>query len=45
MGKLTKFAIYGLWGERNYELEINDEKLIVVGENGTGKTTVMRILF
>lgn len=45
MGKLTKFAIYGLWGERNYKLEFNEEKLIVVGENGTGKTTVMRILF
>lgn len=45
MGKLQKFAIYGLWGERNYALELKDEKLIVVGENGSGKTTVMRMLF
>jgi len=45
MGKLTSFAIYGLWGERNYKLEFEDETLIVVGENGSGKTTVMRILF
>lgn len=45
MGKLQRFAIYGLWGERNYALELREEKLIVVGENGSGKTTVMRILF
>lgn len=45
MAELTKFAIYGLWGERNYRLEFDNEKLIIVGENGSGKTTVLRILY
>ena len=45
MRGLKKFGIYGLWGERNYELILNDGKLIMVGENGCGKTTVLRILF
>lgn len=43
MGQLKEFTIYGLWEERNYRLEFEDEKLVMVGENGSGKTTVLRI--
>lgn len=44
MDQLTTFVIYGLWGERNYHLNFDDGKLILVGENGSGKTSVLRIL-
>lgn len=42
---LKEFWIMGLWGERNYHLSINDGKLIMVGENGCGKSTVLRIMY
>lgn len=45
MGKLKEFTIYGLWEERNYQLKFEDEKLVMVGENGSGKTTILRIFF
>lgn len=45
MSALKEFGIFGLWGERNYRLIITNGKLIMVGENGSGKTTVLRILY
>ncbi|MFC0805459.1 AAA family ATPase [Ensifer sp. P24N7] len=42
---LTKFEITNLNGRHNVELEITDNTLILVGENGTGKTTILRIMF
>lgn len=45
MSILREFWIIGLWGERNYHLSINDGKLIMVGENGCGKSTVLRIMY
>lgn len=42
---LKEFWIIGLWGERNYHLSVNDGKLIMVGENGCGKSTVLRIIY
>ncbi|WP_291564832.1 MULTISPECIES: AAA family ATPase [unclassified Clostridium] len=44
-GVLNRFVIHKLWGEQNYELKFNDNKLIIVGENGSGKTTILRILY
>ncbi|MBB5987340.1 AAA family ATPase [Sphingobium lignivorans] len=41
----TQFTIEGLRGGRDIVVEINDNTLIVVGENGSGKTTFLRILF
>lgn len=45
MNQIKEFCIIGLWGERNYHLKITDGKLIMVGENGCGKSTVLRIVY
>lgn len=45
MNQIKEFCIIGLWGERNYHLKINNGKLIMVGENGCGKSTVLRIIY
>lgn len=45
MNEIKEFWIIGLWGERNYHLNINNGKLIMVGENGCGKSTVLRIVY
>ena len=42
---VTGISILGLWGERNYRLKFIEGSLILVGENGCGKTTVLRILY
>lgn len=42
---LTQFDIIGLYGERDYSIKIKDHKLILVGENGSGKTTVFKIMY
>ena len=42
---IKEFWIIGLWGERNYHLIFEDGKLIMVGENGSGKSTVLRIVY
>lgn len=45
MNQIKEFCIIGLWGERNYHLKVNDGKLVMVGENGCGKSTVLRIIY
>lgn len=45
VGKLIQFSIYDLWGEKEIHLKFNDNKLILVGENGSGKTTILRIVY
>ncbi len=42
---IQKFSIIGLYGYKNIETVINNNTLILVGENGSGKTTFLRILF
>ncbi|HBO3994949.1 TPA: AAA family ATPase [Pseudomonas aeruginosa] len=37
--------IYGLYGHRNYKVELSNNQLILVGENGTGKSTIVSILY
>jgi ABC-type Mn2+/Zn2+ transport system ATPase subunit len=41
----TDFRIQGLRGSENVHVQIRDNTLILVGENGSGKTTFLRILF
>ena len=43
--KLTRFKIKKLYGRQDCILKFIDNRLILVGENGAGKTTVLRILF
>ncbi|WGK70381.1 AAA family ATPase [Candidatus Haliotispira prima] len=43
--ELTRFRIKKLYGRQDCTLKFSDNRLILVGENGAGKTTVLRILF
>jgi energy-coupling factor transporter ATP-binding protein EcfA2 len=42
---LEHIAIRGLYGKKNINVPLADNKLVLVGENGSGKTTFLRILF
>jgi len=42
---ITRFRIEGLHGKWTFDIPIEDNKLILVGENGTGKSTVANIIF
>lgn len=41
----AKFKIEGLRGARTIDVNIEDNTIIMVGENGSGKTTFLRMLF
>ena len=45
IGQLERFSIYDLWGEKEVHLRFRNNKLLLVGENGSGKTTILRILY
>ncbi|WP_075323957.1 AAA family ATPase [Acidithiobacillus albertensis] len=42
---LERFRIIGLHGRKTVDVAIRDNTLVLVGENGSGKTTFLRILF
>lgn len=42
---LKRIQIVGLHGNKTVDIKIRDNTLILVGENGSGKTTILRILF
>lgn len=42
---LERFQIIALHGRKTIDVTIRDNTLILVGENGSGKTTFLRILF
>jgi len=44
MFKIRSFSIEGLWHRHDVYAEFNDEVNVVIGRNGTGKTTFMNIL-
>lgn len=43
--QLIQFSIYDLWGEKDVHLKCQENKLILVGENGSGKTTILRMIY
>lgn len=44
-GTLERFQILGLHGRKKVDVAISENTLVLVGENGSGKTTFLRILF
>jgi predicted ATPase len=44
-GQLTRFRIEGLHNNRTIDIPIIDNKLVLVGENGTGKSTVANFIY
>ncbi|HEX4037190.1 MAG TPA: AAA family ATPase [Acidobacteriaceae bacterium] len=42
---LDRFNVIGLHGRRNLNVEIRENKLILVGENGTGKSTFATLVY
>ncbi len=44
-GAFTRFHIEALHGRYNVDIPIEDNKLVLVGENGTGKSTVASLIF
>ena len=42
---ISEFKIYKLYGQSDIALKIKDNVLILVGENGSGKTTILRIMY
>lgn len=41
---IRKIAIKGLFGEINHEIDLSDSITILMGDNGVGKTAVLRII-
>ena len=44
-GTLTRFRIENLHQMRTIDVPIKDNKLVLVGENGTGKSTVANFIY
>ena len=42
---IKSFTIWGLFGYKNIKIDFEDPYKIIVGENGSGKTTIMNCLF
>ncbi|TXF78843.1 AAA family ATPase [Chryseobacterium sp.] len=45
MNNLKKFSIRNLFGYQNINLVFNDDKLILMGENGLGKTSILNSIY
>lgn len=42
---VTEFKVSKLFGQNDIALKFRDNMLILVGENGSGKTTILRIMY
>ena len=45
MKSISTFSIQKLFGLYDYKIAFQDNNLILIGENGSGKTTIMNVLF
>lgn len=45
MSNITRFEINKLYGRKSFDLKLRDNTLILVGENGAGKSTVLQLLY
>ena len=45
MAQITDFIVEGLHGYKDFSIKFKDNRLILVGENGSGKTSVLRIFY
>jgi predicted ATP-dependent endonuclease of OLD family len=45
MSNITRFEIKKLHGYKNLDIPLNDNTLILVGENGAGKTTILHLFY
>lgn len=45
MNTITRFEIRKLHGYKNFQLRLVNNTLILVGENGAGKTTVLNLFY
>jgi len=45
MFNLLRIEVIGLYKQRDYEIKIDQNRLIIVGDNGSGKTTIIKIIF
>jgi ABC-type lipoprotein export system ATPase subunit len=43
--QLTRFQVIGLHGSRTMDVRLADNKLVLVGENGTGKSTFVNLIY
>jgi predicted ATPase len=43
--KLTRFCVEGLYGSRTIDVHLEDSRLVLVGENGTGKSTFVNLIY
>jgi predicted ATPase len=42
---LERIQIVGLHGTKTIDIKIDDNTLVLIGENGSGKTTILRMIF
>lgn len=45
MYELKKFIIHNLFWEDNYEISFQNNRIILISENGVGKTTILNIIY
>src|SRR6266567_9273419 len=43
--QLTRFQVIGLHGSLTMDVRLEDNKLVLVGENGTGKSTFVNLIY
>lgn len=44
-GQLSRFRVVGLHGRKSMDVHLQDNKLVLVGENGTGKSTFANLIY